>query len=480
MKNSYLLDVIEVLQPKERQEFLVFLNSPYFNRGTQSNDLIVLFQAIIEQAPGFSEENLSKNRIYERVYPQKKMVEGKLEKLMAELNRLLRLFAVIQRQTSEDNEENIQLEWIKWLRERGVAGRFQQAISKYKTGLTIQKKESLERYRQLFFIAEEEHAWITTYNLLKGDLNIPQLSQQFDLFYLNYKSDLNIRLLMQQKAAKIPHDAMFGIFQELNGIASNTLEASSLLAMTQTFLSLIQKPLPSVADFEAMMLSLQSKESIFSFDTLSIYYSHLRNFCTLLIDEGHTELVHTLHQLSKSNLENGYFFTENKIRPNAYLSLVQIALRANDLDWAMEFTEKFKNRILGGNELQFYYRLNLASCLLVAGRFEEALDHIPDTAPSPFYHLLARRLELKAYYELKSDLLPYKIDAFRKFVERTAPKSVPTNLQIMNLNFIHILTQLYQTPFKDPKRSARLIARIQEKGIIGERAWLLEKARNLS
>ena len=118
--------------------------------------------------------------------------------------------------------------------------------------------------------------------------------------------------------------------------------------------------------------------------------------------------------------------------------------------------------------------------MLAEKKFNDCLDYIPDTAPSSFYQLFAKRIELKAYYELRSDLLPYKIDSFRKFVERTAPKSVADNLQAMNMAFAQILNQLFQTPFKDPKRSAKLLERIEGKKIICDRNWLIEKAKELA
>jgi len=92
---------------------------------------------------------------------------------------------------------------------------------------------------------------------------------------------------------------------------------------------------------------------------------------------------------------------------------------------------------------------------------------------------MTRRLELKAYYELNSELFTYKLDAFRKFIERTAPKSIAANLRTMNLNFIHVLNQLIQSPPKDKDRAAKILRRIKEKTLICDRSWLMEKANAL-
>ncbi|MBK6995036.1 MAG: hypothetical protein IPH31_08930 [Lewinellaceae bacterium] len=205
----------------------------------------------------------------------------------------------------------------------------------------------------------------------------------------------------------------------------------------------------------------------------------MRNTCTLLIDAGNLEFIPLLHAIHKDNLKRQYFLINGEISANAYLNLVQVATRARQTEWAKKFTEDYKGLITGGDEDQFFYRLNMAQCLFAEGKFEEASNHIPDAPSSSYYHHIARRLELKIYYELDSDLLPYKMEAFRKFIERTASKNIANNLKTLHINFIHFLLQLSQSPRKDKKRSALLIERINNKKLVAERSWLLEKAREL-
>ena len=93
------------------------------------------------------------------------------------------------------------------------------------------------------------------------------------------------------------------------------------------------------------------------------------------------------------------------------------------------------------------------------------------------YLLAGKRLELKALYELQSDLLPYKLDAFKMFLSRTSQKLLPDNRRQMNIDFINLLFQIVSAPPGDPKRSARLIKHVEEKKQASEWHWLLAKAR---
>jgi hypothetical protein len=172
------------------------------------------------------------------------------------------------------------------------------------------------------------------------------------------------------------------------------------------------------------MSLLEENESKLSPQTQNHLYAYLHSFCTILIDKGHLEFVNVLHSLYKRNLEKGVLFNDGRLSANAYLNLVQIAIRAKEVAWAIQFATEYKTYIAGGDDTNFFYHYSLASCLFAKGQHDEALDLLTENAPSPYYHLMVRRLELKIYYELDHELLPYKIDAFRKYLERTAPKSV--------------------------------------------------------
>ncbi|MCB0523185.1 MAG: hypothetical protein R3A50_06440 [Saprospiraceae bacterium] len=479
MRHTYLLEIISALSSEELQQFQLFLESPYFNSGAQSSDLLNLYKIIKSTAPDFDEQKLIKEIVYQQLFPNAKHIDGKLEKLMAELNKLLRTFCVVNDAASDIQSVQFSLKWTSWLRERGLKTRFDQSFSKLSKDVTSQK-ESLSKYEMLLKLAEEKHLWETSYNYLNGNLNIPEFQRQLKLFYQIRITDLKLRSIIQQKATKSDSLPDFNVADNIPEEDTYLLKESILLEMTHKIHQLLKEQKLKMTGVEEMMEMLEKRGEELEFETLSLYYSHLRNFCTLLGDQGNTEILPLLHSINKSNLEKGFFHSHGGLRFNAYLGLIQVALSTGELEWAKKFTEEYKDNILGGDEDQFYYRINKANCLLAEKKFNDCLDYIPDTAPSSFYQLFAKRIELKAYYELRSDLLPYKIDSFRKFVERTAPKSVADNLQAMNMAFAQILNQLFQTPFKDPKRSAKLLERIEGKKIICDRNWLIEKAKELA
>ncbi len=473
MTNTYLLEVIQALRPAEQQEMVLYLASPLFNKGGNAQEVAKLYQLIMAAAPDFPAHLVQKDIIYAQMFPAQANVQGKLEKLMADLNKMVRNYALTNRYLSENMEEERQIDWAGWLRERGLPERSRQVIHKLKTQNERVEKESLKRYQSNLLIAEEEHEWESTQNQFKGDLQIPNLIYHLELYCQNYRTELANRYLLQQKGAQLP---------DLIWASSNNdfwLEESALLQISKSINQIFSKNLPTQSEFQNLMQLLHSHQEVLSFQTLAQFNAYLRNSCTLLINSGHLEFIHILHEIHKDNLSRGYLFINGEISPNAYMNLVQTALRAKAIVWAKDFSEEYRLKIIGGDEGQFFYNFNLVHCLFTESKFDEALVQLPDIPSGSQLHHMVRRLELKIYYELDSDLLLYKIDAFRKYIERTAPKTISANLRELDINFLNILLQLTQSPAKDKARSAKLIKRIEEKKLLADRAWLMEKAREL-
>lgn len=473
MTNSYLLEVIKALTPEEREEIASLLHGPQFTRGGYGEEMRRLYELILGAAPDFSEDLLNKHSLYLQIFSEKNMVQGKLEKLMVELNKLIRTHILTKRYHAENNETQQHIDWAKWLRERGMSERSRQILSKLETKIQKETPESLEMYREVFLISEERHLWESTHNQFKGDLGISNLLYNLELYYRNYHTELINRYLLQQKGPQLQALTVTNMPPEF------WQTKSVLLRISTGVNQIMSKDLPSVEEFQDLMQLLQFNEAAISFQTLSHFYSYLRNTCTLLINGGNLEFIPILHEIHKDNLERNFLFINGELSPNIYINLVQIATRAKEWEWAKNFTESYQKQIVGGDGGQFFYRLNMAQCYFAEGRLNEALAQIPNVPSSSHYHLIAKLLELKIYYELDSELLSYKIDAFRKFIERTASKTIASNQKTLVLNFVHFLHQLSLSPKKDKERSARLVARINSKELVAERAWLLEKARGL-
>lgn len=479
MIHSLTYDLASSLKQEEIVAFKLFLHSDYFSKEFNVMELETLFDMLQKAISDGDLERLDKEHLYPLVFPAKPVIRNKLEKLASDLNKNIRQFLLIRRYFREENDLNQQLDWLKELRERGLANRHQHVFEKVKKDVQQDFVKSLLHYQHLQLIAQEEYEWQNVFNNVKGDMRLSELVGHVDNYYYAYRTDLVNRLLLHQRRATVESKVLVLLEQPWSPPAV-ILENSDLLQISWAIYQLLRDENPSTTEVQKLHELILSKEETLGSEEIRDFYTYLRSICAILIDHGDTEFLPELHKLQKDNLKRGYFYFEGKIIPQSCINITQTAIKVGAIDWVKQFLETHKDKILGDGKDKEYYRLNLAICLFAEKKYDEALGVILFDNSLSQYHIMARRLELQIYYELRSDLLPYKIDAFSMFIRRAGQKVYSKDLQELYLNFVNALRQIYlSTDVSDPTRSERLTKRINAKKMIAERKWLLEKAAEL-
>lgn len=477
MTTTFAIDVMRTFRPVEAEDFRVFASNPYTTRGYAAETAKLFFDCLYEAIREGRIEAMEKEEVYERMFPGKPFVESKIDKLMSELKRLLERFLMLQQYLSEENEGQQMLDLASELRLRRLGARSQQVLDRALKFADSTLLESLQQLNYRSKLAIEEYEWHCMYNRIKGDLQIPNTVAHVDLYHYAQRITLINHWLLLQKAAMI--SLPIPMENELLTIAPEILAHNAFLSISLEVHHLLKREMCKVEDFQHLMDKINAKEKKLSQTTLAEFYSYLRNICTILIDAGHTDLYAALHEIHKDNLNRGYFYEDEMIHPNAFLNITQVSVSVNQ-QWANEFVEGHRERIIDENETSDFYRMNKAICLFGEKRYEEALDMIPFNSTYTSYMLMARRLELKIYYELRSELLEHKVEAFRMYISRAGRKVFSSRVHDLCINFVNFVRQLGQSEGPRAKqRSALLEKRIREKTVVGERLWLLEKAREL-
>jgi hypothetical protein len=473
MEGTYLLDLYKSLSAGERDAFALFVNAalpPGQKSAGKIKALIQFMQKAVEKGV-----QLEKQPAYELLFPGDSVKEGKLEKIMAAANQLLKTFLLQQQYFSQQNEPGRQIDWVNILKERGLDSWRQKSLQKLRKVRQLKALHDLEYYHTQFRVDFAAYQNEAAHNQLKGDLHVPDALQSLDLYYHFARLELTNHYLLQQKVTNLDADTP-GILPVAQPIPPSCLLASPVLLIAHKISDLLRQDLPPLADFQELSQLLQTYESSISPELLQQFYTYLRNFCAFLINAGAQDLLPLFHQLQRDNLARGYLYHEGgRISASAYLSVTTGALRAGNAVWAHDFVENHLGRIIGDNASHDLYRLNKALCLFAAGRYEAALDHIAPVFEFLNYTLLAKRLEIKILYELESDLLPYKAGAFKIFITRASQKFMPHQLRRPNADFINVIHQILRSKPGQAARSERLLRRIQAKPHIAERDWLMEK-----
>jgi len=482
MINSQLIDLLQHFSPDELREFRAFVASPYFNRGAFVKETSALLAFIEKAQPDFLENSLDRKVAYATVFSKGIFVEGKLDKVMSELHLLSKDFVAVHQYMQPENEFQQLLDRLAFYRTRGLENRFEnlkQRLVKHQHDTAYQDQAFFHR---AFLLEYEIHKYQNLHNHKRGDLNIPVALESLDVHYFFLKTELLSHYLLQQKVTQLDlPPEMIQTIRE-SKLPDRYMDAYPVLRISHKIFRLLEEGNPAVQDFEDVHELLNHYEAEIEPALLRFYFTYIRNLCVLLYNGGHAHLLPMLFILQKDHLARGYLYYDyydNKISPSAFLSLCSTAFKLKEYDWAKTFITDHRGRIIGDNDTYDYCQLLQANYWFAVGEYDRALDILPPTFQDLDYHLYARRLELKIYYESGSDLLPYKMDAFKMHLSRASQKILAPTMKEMTGNFINLLFQLYSVPKGDTARAQRIIQRIKAKQSLAERDWLLEKAEQL-
>lgn len=480
MTHTYLIQLLKTLSAEEKKEVLLFTASPFFNRGKLSEDAHRLLQIILNEAGQHPEWDFDKVRLYQQLLPGEPYIEGKLEKIMADLNKMIRTFLTVNLYLDDTNQFQQTLDLAQILRKRGLESRYHTQLKKLNDirSATIASTTDLQ-YKQ-FLLEHEYYDWESLNNRKKGDLNIPEVIKRLDLYYYTYRLELLNHLLLQFRVTKVEEMTPFGYLAQEPAIPSRYLDAAPLLLITEKIHRLLTAADPKVSDFFILANLLSQHENRIGPETLQRIYTFFRSLCAHFINSGYDDLLPVLHRINCKNIEKGYLYYEGKISSGAIANVTNVALLVGEAEWARDFIESHKDSVIGDNETLDFYRLNLASYYFFVKNFDAALDLIPSGSQDTEYHYRGRRLRLKLYYETNSELLHYEIDAFKMLVSRASKKVLATHFRDLQNNFINLLFQIVHSRPGDPQRVERLVRRIQSKKSVAEKKWLLEKAEQLA
>lgn len=473
MKNSYVYEVIHSLNNKEKAELGVFLASPYFNASSTQTLVAQLFGIL-------SQQNLSlkKEDVFSEMFPGQVFINGKLDKLMSELNKLIGQFLLTNYYLDKSNAFNQALDTARLLRERNLMSRYPKAI-KLTEKILNGNKESTDYYANAYKLAFEKHVYESHENKIKGDLAIPETIEALDKSYIGRRFELLNLLLLQQKIISLKLATHLNDEYFYNFAQRHINSAHPLLEISGKVNEQLSREKPEYTAIQEIIQLLRTHEDKIDREALNNYYAYLRSICAMLLRKGEKSTLHLLHEIHQDNLRNGLLFYQEKLPPSTYLNVAKVAISVGQTDWAFDFVEKHQTEIFTSEDPLPYYQLNKALCLFATGKYEEALAILPDSFTDMVYMLNLRRLELKIYYELDSTLLPYKIDAQKMYVSRISKKLISNDTREIEGNFINILLQIHQCPPFDQNRIARITERVQEKDLIAEKEWLLEKLERL-
>jgi hypothetical protein len=476
MEGSDLLELFKTLTDKELKGLQTYLGSTYTAKIRYRSEVVILLTMLQNYTKLGKLADLSKELAFKKVFPSKPFVGAHLERVMFELTQAIRQFLLIETYMREENAVQQQLDLTDILRNRGLLPKATQTLEQVFKLLEQDTMQGTNYFGKVYEAALMARN-LATYNITwKTDLHIATTLEHLDEYYYASKFDLvNHYLVLTRSSRFETGKGKKGVMDTSIQLPDTTIKNVPYLLISEKIYQMLVAPTPDKESFDALLNLLYRYESDLSRKSLQDFFNYVRNYSTSLLFKGHYELFPTIHQIHKDNLKKGYFFYDGKITRGAYYTIVNTALRSKQTAWALAFAQEHKDLIMGTDEDRVeVFNLAMAVYYFHEGAFDQALDLLPSHSASLDLHLLIRRLELKIYYETQSDLLLYKLDAFKMYLSRAAKTTISDDNREQNANFVNLLTQISQLLKGENERAQRVLERIEQKTLIIEKEWLLE------
>jgi hypothetical protein len=326
--------------------------------------------------------------------------------------------------------------------------------------------------RRRFLLDYETYNFDLTYNAKKSYNKIPQVLEGLEASHLLSKLELLNQYLLARHITKF--DLPEEIKEVVEGYFSGKIiQKHPILLLSYKVFQLLKHDVPPLSEFENLHIMINQYQSNLDIYYIRMFCTYMRNLCTILVYDNQPEYLPILFELSKTHYERGYLYYDGKIHGSTLISISQTALLVYQLKWAATFIDAHENLILNDTPKKDYFNLAKANLLFYQKKFDDALGLIPDTMNTIDFSMLCRRLEMKCFYEIQSNILDYKIDTFRMFLSRTGKEILPAIQKNRNGNFANLLARIVTTPKGDKKRVQKLLKSIEDEKELVEREWLI-------
>ncbi|HMX39063.1 MAG TPA: hypothetical protein PK971_05440, partial [Saprospiraceae bacterium] len=471
MKNSTLAELAAVLQPKERDDLLLFLHSPWCNDYAHPADQAALLRYL------WQHPEPDKDEAYAHIFPHTEAVENKLEKLMSATLKALRRWLLLRRREGE-TEEHLAL--AAFYSSRSLLDRFDLAMSHARAALDKKTPHELRDYLLRYHLEYEISTHQTLHNQKKDDANFNRTLAALDRFYLAARLKNTFLLLMQMRFVPLPdaYTARQFLQPMLAQLRPHAQVMAPIVEVYEQMLALIELPDAGMDDLQGLLALLQRHDAVLDAETLDNAESFACNFCTAQYNHSRYEYLPVLYDLLLHRLRHGRLYKDGLMPINHFQQLVAVGLRMKQPDWVRDFLEQHRGRLVGGRQADEAWDFNYARYLLHTGQQAQALDLLAANYEEMQYKFAAKVLEIQALYETDSPLLDSKLDAAKVFFFRE--KKLPDDKKALYNDFVDMMKQIiHPKTLHDPGRIRRLIEKVNSLPGIAERDWVLQRLEDL-
>ena len=480
MFHRKLLEILSRLTSTQLKSFRLFLESPYFSGGANRKMLLDLFDHVMKYQADESHPLLSKESVFQQLYPNQTFIEHTktpLDSSASDLFLLLKKF--LNQQELEKNQIGSadHLPLLQFYQKHGLEDRFLQSVEAARKANAEYSLQTPQFFYQRFRLEEEISNFGSTYNTHESDANLFEVHRNLDQFYALLKMEYLCALKAQKIYSAVAYDVPLPLPDALFTL---TLQQPDYLSSPSVKIYLLIYELLDDYKNDEKLLGLNELlgeyRSVIPKEAFRNMQAYNRSFYTRRFNEaGSQTATLQIYTMAAQHLQEGYFYVENKIMPMSLRLLVYLGLNLKRYDWVKKVLEEHPpSRICGTRFPIEVHSVYYAEYFFALKHYDEAIDKLLQKPfEMPHMNLTADLILVKIYYETESPLLDSRMKALDQKVRRT---KISADTKEQYYNFLKKVDKLikYGWDKKNPKR-AKLLEEIKNSPNLFSRSWLLEQ-----
>jgi hypothetical protein len=484
MRTSDINELLGVLRPKERENFLLFLDARFFHgaKNTDQNKRLAL--NLFQQFDGKLPE-LTDDECYRQLFPDEKRVNNKLEKLRSDTIGLFRQYLMVTHclnQSAPVMEANAIVEFALTRKLNNHALR---AIKKADEIAVHPFAQSPSMMRLLLQTTELKFRYSESTDLKNYEAAAQENRIAIESYYL--RNTLHSLLLTHSFKSVSNHNSA-DMSREIITLLDNFQSApyfSSNIGKLQYKIAKITVSSENTwteHELEDLFHKLTKLIPFADSDTVFTLIKQLENqLYRMAIQFKRVDLLALEWKLVKyiRDFAPEYQAVESMIHENDFLSTIISGIQNQELAWVADFIDRMKGRIVGDVHGDDCYNLGLAHLYLAKQDWERCIDLLAQSHFSrPNHKTLVRTMEVIAYYELESVLLEPKVEALKISIYRE--KGLSDIYKNSCNHFVDLTKRLISNRYHGNRnRIQKILDEIRATSPLHHRSWLERKTMEL-
>ncbi len=471
MKNTKLIELLSSLSVWELKSFEKYVASPFFN---VNENVAILLEVLIKYYPEFDSVKLPEQTIYKELFGKQRFNHQRLRYVMTDLTVLLENFLAFNVYFEKPFYQKKFL--LHGLREKRLDKYFIQHLNDAKKSQLKTEQVDLKHYKRQLGYEELSYEFTLSGDNRSSDTNLQSLSDHLDIYYLTNKLKYCCEILNRQNVLqtefKVP--MMQYIVEYLEKYNFDNIP----------LITIYFKILKSLSDdkndkhYKQLKALITKYQKAISINELRDIYVFVQNYCIRKINTGHNEYLRELFNTYKTMLENEIIFETGELQHLHFKNIVTLALRLDEIEWTEKFITQYSdylNKELRKNAVSY----NLARVHYARKHYREALRVMRTVEfTDMYYHLDAKALLLKIYYEM-DDIEPLfsLITTMRVYLKRS--KLISEYQRTIYINLINHVKTLARIKSGGNQSIEMIKQAIKNNNEVADINWLKTKIAEL-